>query len=50
MDHERPLKASYAAFLLAQVGAHAAKQFAEHLSPLNLSPPHAGILRRLAHS
>jgi hypothetical protein len=37
------------AFFLAQVGAHAAKQFAERLSALNLSPPHAGILRRLSH-
>lgn len=36
------------AFLLAQVGAHAAKQFAERLTALNLSPPHAGILRRLS--
>jgi DNA-binding MarR family transcriptional regulator len=33
------------AFLLAQVGAHAAAKFAEHLSAINLSPPHAGILR-----
>src|SRR5262245_49956840 len=33
------------AFLLAQVGAHAAAKFGEHLSALNLSPPHAGILR-----
>src|SRR5262245_44311690 len=33
------------AFLLAQVGAHAAAKFAEHLSVINLSPPHAGILR-----
>jgi DNA-binding MarR family transcriptional regulator len=32
------------AFLLAQVGAHAAAKFAEHLSAINLSPPHAGIL------
>jgi DNA-binding MarR family transcriptional regulator len=33
------------AFLLAQVGAHAAAKFAERLSAINLSPPHAGILR-----
>src|SRR4029453_6779894 len=33
------------AFLLAQVGAHAAAKFAERLSAVNLSPPHAGILR-----
>ncbi len=33
------------AFLLSQVGAHAAAQFAARLAPLSLSPPHAGILR-----
>src|SRR5437763_8702685 len=33
------------AFLLSQVGAHAAARFAERLAPLNLTPPHAGILR-----
>ncbi|WP_437313204.1 MarR family winged helix-turn-helix transcriptional regulator [Sorangium sp. So ce385] len=38
------------AFLLAQVGAHAAAQFAERLSPLQLLPPHAGILRALRQS
>jgi DNA-binding MarR family transcriptional regulator len=32
------------AFLLAQVGAHAAMKFAERLEALGLSPPHAGIL------
>jgi DNA-binding MarR family transcriptional regulator len=36
------------AFLLAQVGAHGAKRFAERLSALNLTPPHVGILRKLA--
>lgn len=35
------------AFLLAQVGAHAAARFAEGLAPLGLSPPHAGVLRVL---
>jgi DNA-binding MarR family transcriptional regulator len=35
------------AFLLAQVGAHAATQFAERLGALRLSPPDAGILRLL---
>jgi DNA-binding MarR family transcriptional regulator len=35
---------------LAQVGAHAAKQFAERLSPLKLTPAHAGILRRLSNA
>jgi DNA-binding MarR family transcriptional regulator len=36
------------AFLLAQVGAHAATQFAERLGALELSPPDAGILRLLS--
>jgi DNA-binding MarR family transcriptional regulator len=36
------------AFLLAQVGAHAASKFAERLAELKLTPPHAGILRILS--
>ena len=35
------------AFLLAQVGAYAGRKFAEKIAPLNLNPPHAGILRIL---
>ncbi|HTW49713.1 MAG TPA: MarR family transcriptional regulator [Acidobacteriaceae bacterium] len=35
------------AFLLAQVGAHAASQFAERLGVLDLTPADAGILRLL---
>lgn len=35
------------AFLLAQLGAHAASQFAERLETLSLTPPDAGILRLL---
>jgi DNA-binding MarR family transcriptional regulator len=35
------------AFLLAQLGAHAAAAFAERIAPLGLSPPQAGVLRRL---
>lgn len=35
------------AFLLAQIGAHAASRFAERLATLHLSPPDAGILRLL---
>src|SRR6201986_3954783 len=35
------------AFLLAQLGAHAASQFAERLGVLGLAPPDAGILRLL---
>jgi DNA-binding MarR family transcriptional regulator len=36
-----------AAFLLAQLGAHAAAKFAERLAPLDFTPAHAGILRIL---
>ena len=36
------------AFLLAQIGAHAAARFAERLAPLGLVPAHAGILRLVA--
>ena len=36
------------AFLLAQVGAHAASLFAERLRALELTPAHAGIIRILA--
>ena len=49
MGPERGRKA-FAALLLAQVGAHGAKQFADRLSVLKLTPPHAGILRRLMQS
>jgi len=35
------------AFLLAQVGAHAAAKFAERLEALKLSPGQAGILRAI---
>ena len=38
------------AFLLAQVGAHAASQFAERLGVLQLTPPDAGILRLLSQA
>ncbi len=43
-------KGAPAAFLLAQLGAQAARRFAEALAPLDLAPPHAGILRMLALS
>jgi len=39
-----------AAFLLAQIGAHAAQRFGERMGALGLSAPHAGILRVLAES
>jgi DNA-binding MarR family transcriptional regulator len=38
------------AFLLTQVGAHAAVRFGERISRLNLTPPDAGILRMLGAS
>lgn len=44
------MKGGFAAFLLSQVGAHAAKVFGEELAPLKLSAAHAGILRMLAQS
>ena len=37
-----------AAFLLAQLGAHAADRFAERIDVLGITPPHAGILRFVA--
>jgi DNA-binding MarR family transcriptional regulator len=49
MEPERRGK-TFAAPLLAQIGAHAGRQFAERLSVLKLAPPHAGILRRLMQS
>lgn len=39
---------SGAAFLLAQLGAHAADRFGERIEVLGISPPHAGILRMIA--
>lgn len=38
------------AFLLAQLGAHAASAFADRLRALDLRPPEAGVLNRLARS
>jgi DNA-binding MarR family transcriptional regulator len=40
-----PATADSLAFLLSQVGAHAAARFAERLEPLGLKAAHAGILR-----
>lgn len=36
------------AFLLAQLGAHAAGRFAERIAAVDLTPPQAGLLRLLA--
>jgi DNA-binding MarR family transcriptional regulator len=38
------------AFLLAQVGALAAREFSKSLEPLKFTPPDAGILRLLSRS
>jgi DNA-binding MarR family transcriptional regulator len=38
------------AFLLAQLGQHAATLFAERIADLDLTPPHAGILRAIARN
>jgi len=45
---DRELRGPGPAFLLAQVGAHAAARFAERLAPFGLTPAHAGILWNLA--
>jgi len=49
LEELRPGAARHApaSFLLAQVGAHAASQFAQRLETLQLAPRHAGILRIL---
>src|SRR6516162_2158244 len=48
-DQSEPLKPPPvgAAFLVSQVGAHAALAFGDRLSALKLKPHHAGILRML---
>lgn len=48
MEQRPPPKGFAIAFLLAQIGAFATKQFAERLSTVQLTPPHAGILRILS--
>lgn len=37
-----------AAFLLAQIGAHAAGRFAARIDPLGLTPPQSGLMRAIA--
>src|SRR5262249_5599637 len=48
-DSEQKRRGS-TAFLLAQIGAHAAGQFGERLASLRLTRPHAGILRLIGLS
>ena len=43
-----PQRRPGAAFLLSQVGAHAASKFAQRLAKLELIPAHAGVFRILA--
>jgi DNA-binding MarR family transcriptional regulator len=45
-----PRRPQGAAFLLAQLGAHAAQRFGERLAPINLTPPDAGVIRRIGLS
>jgi DNA-binding MarR family transcriptional regulator len=47
-SQSREPPATGAAFLLAQLGAHAADRFAERIDVLGITPPHAGILRLIA--
>src|SRR5258705_5272215 len=47
IDDREPPREGGVAFLLAQLGAHAAAAFAERIRPLELTPPQAGVLRRL---
>jgi DNA-binding MarR family transcriptional regulator len=49
MAHNKSSRGS-PAFLLAQVGAHAAAKFSERLGPLGLTPAHVGSLRIIAAS
>jgi DNA-binding MarR family transcriptional regulator len=50
MAAKQSSKGAAPAFLLAQVGAHAAAKFAERLGPLGLTPAHVGSLRVIAAS
>lgn len=48
MENSGQMGTTAAPFLLAQVGAHAAAVFQEHLAPLGLTPAHTGLLRLIA--
>jgi DNA-binding MarR family transcriptional regulator len=47
-DHNQPQQPRGTAFLLSQIGAHAAGRFAERLAPLDLVPSDVGLLRMIA--
>lgn len=49
-EDARPGSQGGAAFLLAQLGAHAAGLFAERIAGLDLTPAQAGLLRLLART
>jgi DNA-binding MarR family transcriptional regulator len=50
MQPRKQPKPTGAAFLLAQLGAHAADRFGERIKRLRLAPRHAGILRIIART
>lgn len=50
MDRVPTSRPSSTAFLLTQIGAHAATRFAARLASLDLLPQHAGVLRLLGQS
>lgn len=50
MNSSKDRSGTGTAFLLAQIGAHAAGRFAERLAALKLAPPDAGILNILRSS
>ncbi len=45
---ELPPRGPGSAFLLAQLGAHAARRFAERVAELDLTPPQVGLLRAVS--
>ncbi|MCD2194050.1 MarR family transcriptional regulator [Actinomycetospora endophytica] len=45
MDERRP---TGAAFLLTQLGTHAARRFADRVSAVDLTPPQSGLIRAVA--
>ncbi|MFG2039753.1 MarR family winged helix-turn-helix transcriptional regulator [Dactylosporangium sp. NPDC048998] len=48
MKHGGQPRPRGAAFLLAQVGAHASERFADRVQEIGLSPPEVGLLRMIA--
>jgi DNA-binding MarR family transcriptional regulator len=48
MRSRKPQRPTGAAFLLAQLGAHAADRFGQRIKKLGVAPRHAGILRIIA--